>query len=64
MAEFKVVTYEMKSGLFGTNVNKADNEMSNYLNKMAEEGWECISIATFDTSSKNFMYKIVFKKVK
>ena len=58
---YNVVTYEVKKGFFGTNIEKADQEMAEYLNEQEQNGWELVSISEMNTDSKTFVYKMVFK---
>ena len=59
---YLVTTYEVKSGLFGTNTMKADNSMTQYLNMQEKNGWILVSMTESNTSGKNFVYKMVFRK--
>ena len=60
---YKVLTYEVKTGMLGVNMQKADLKMENFLNDMEKDGWQLISLSEMDTNSKSFVYKMVFKKV-
>lgn len=59
---YKVFTYEMKKGFFGTSVEKSDRAMEEFLNEQDQNGWELISISEMNTDTKTFVYKMVFKK--
>ncbi len=60
---YQVFTYEVKTGLFGANVEKADKQMEDFLNAQEKNGWELVSISEMNTNSKSFVYKMVFKKI-
>ena len=60
---YKVVTYEVKTGLFGANVAKVDAQMEEYLNSEAKNGWELVTMTEMNTSTKSFVYKMVFKQI-
>lgn len=60
---YKIVTYEIKTGLFGANTAKSDAEMVEFLNAKEKEGWCLVSMTEMDTNSRSFVYKMVFKKV-
>jgi len=59
---YKVVTYEIKTGLFGANTAKSDAEMEQFLNKTENDGWCLVSMTEMNTDSRSFIYKMVFKK--
>jgi len=59
---YKVFTYEVKKGLFGTNMEKADRAMEEFLNEQDQNGWELVSLSEMNTDTKTFIYKMVFKK--
>ena len=59
---YKVMTYDIPCGLFGVKTEKADKELAQFINNQAAEGWELVSLTEINTTSKSFVYKIVFKK--
>lgn len=60
---YQVFTYEVKTGLFGANIEKADKQMEDFLNAQEKNGWELVSISEMNTNGKSFVYKMVFKKI-
>ncbi|MBQ8341924.1 MAG: DUF4177 domain-containing protein [Clostridia bacterium] len=58
---YKVISIEFKSGLFGTNIQKLDDQMSDILNKYEKQGWELVALTEMDTNRKQYSYKFVFK---
>lgn len=59
---YKVMTYEISSGFFGVKTEKADKELSQFINDQEAEGWEFVSLSEMNTGSRSFVYKMVFKK--
>ena len=65
MYEYRVDTYIMKSGFFGgTNFEKQNEVLEDYLNQMDEIGWSLISITSIPIDSKSFSFELVFRKKK
>ena len=60
---YKVVTYEVKTGLFGVKMAKVDAEMEEYLNLEEKNGWALVTMTEMDTDTKSFVYKMVFKQI-
>jgi hypothetical protein len=59
---YYVTTYEVKTGLFGANMGKVDDEMAAFLNSFEKNGWTLVAMTEMNTSGKSFVYKMVFKK--
>ena len=59
---FKVLTYEVKTGFFGSKIEKADEEMTNFLNTLEKNGWILVTMTEMNTDGRNFVYKMVFRK--
>lgn len=58
-----VTTYATKTNIFGsTNTQKADKELSDFINGFANDGWALVTMTQIDTSGREFCYKLVFKK--
>ena len=60
---YKVVTYEIKTGLFGANTAKSDAAMAQFLNEQENDGWCLVSMREMNADSRSFVYELVFKKV-
>ena len=58
---YKIVNYEQKAGFFSSQV-KIDGEFEEYLNSMDKDGWALVAMTQLDTTGKNFVFKLVFKK--
>ena len=59
---YKVFTYEVRSGLLGTNIAKMDKQLEDYLNAQEKLGWILVAMTEMGTDSRNFVYKLVFRK--
>ena len=64
MYQYFVTTYAMKSGFFGTNVEKEDKRLTDYLNLMNSTGWELVSMSEMNSDDRSFVYKLVFRAKK
>ena len=60
---YKVVTYEVKTGLFGAKTAKVDAQMEEYLNLEEKNGWALVTMTEMNTDTKSFVYKMVFKQI-
>ncbi|MBE6690287.1 MAG: DUF4177 domain-containing protein [Ruminococcaceae bacterium] len=61
---YKIISIEFKSGLFGTNIQKLDDRMTEILNSYEKQGWELVTFTEMDTARKGYTYKFVFKAKK
>ena len=59
---YKVETYEIKTGIFGASIAKSDAQLGEFLNAQYAAGWELVAMSEMNSDSKNFQYKLVFKK--
>ena len=59
---YKVFTYEVRSSLLGTNIAKMDKQLEDYLNAQEKLGWILVAMTEMRTDSRNFVYKLVFRK--
>ncbi|MBQ3115940.1 MAG: DUF4177 domain-containing protein [Clostridia bacterium] len=58
-----VTTFATKTNIFGsTNTQKADNELTAFINGVTKDGWSLVTMTQIDTSGRAFCYKLVFKK--
>ena len=59
---YKVETFEIKSGLFGVTIAKMDAQLADFINAQEAAGWELVSMNEIASESKNFQYKLAFRK--
>ncbi|MBP5445550.1 MAG: DUF4177 domain-containing protein [Acholeplasmatales bacterium] len=66
MYVYRVVKYDMKTGIVlgGTNFEKQNTILENYLNEQDNAGWELLSITSLPTDGKKFEYELVFRREK
>ena len=60
---YKVETCEIKCSVRGVKVTKMDDRLAEILNQHEAEGWELVTMTELNSKSKNFTFKLVFKKV-
>ena len=65
MYEYYATVYAMKSGLLtGTNFEKENKKLVEYLENAGKNGWELVSMTSLPNNSKEFTYELVFKRKK
>lgn len=59
---YKVETCEIKSGVFGAKMAKMDQQLADIMNRYEADGWVFVSMTELGSDSKNFTFKLVFRK--